>query len=149
MSSQKVKLAQIPVANDRIYGEIAKINRMNKGDVETMVIHLGQFIAKTITNGQMQGVMIPYFGKFQPKPRYINNKKRIHRMLDNGTFGLHKALKGEPLKDSEYEILHDQHGQGTGTEQGMDIPGTGVCSDSETGQGRQEGLPRGQEAAGD
>lgn len=89
----KLSITDIPVANDRLYAEVARSNKMEKKEVQEMIEHVGRYISDLIKKGTMEGVMIPYFGKFKPKKKQVQNMARINRARANGTLPLYEAIK--------------------------------------------------------
>lgn len=95
MSEPKLSIKDIPVANERLYEEVAKITKQKKGDVRDMIEFIGSYIADRITDGDMEGVMVPYFGKFRPKHRQLKAIKRAQALKANGMDIVFKAIQGK------------------------------------------------------
>lgn len=100
----KTKISEITVANERLYEEVARLTRQDKREVQEQVEFIGEFVASTIKDGQMQGVMIPYFGKFKPKERELIAIKAKQSSTERGLNEVVKALKGIPLGPSTKTI---------------------------------------------
>jgi nucleoid DNA-binding protein len=94
----KLSIVDIPVANDRLYAEVARSNKMEKKEVQEIIEHVGRYISDLIKKGTMEGVMLPYFGKFRPKKKQVMNMARIKRAQANGTLPLLKAIKPQRSK---------------------------------------------------
>ena len=88
----KTMISEIPVANERLYQEVARLTKQNKGTVRDMVGFVGEFIASTMKEGSMQGVMLPYFGKFRPKIKHLKVLAYNRKRRDNGTIEIFHAL---------------------------------------------------------
>jgi hypothetical protein len=91
----KTKISDIPVANERLYEETARLTKTKVSHVEEIIEFTGKFVADTIAAGTMQAVMLPYFGKFRPKIKYLRRLKQIERTRENGTRALYLAMKGQ------------------------------------------------------
>lgn len=90
MDKIKTSISQITVANEKLYTETARLTKQSKADVKSQVEFVGEFIKGVIKEGNMQGVMIPYFGKFKPKEKMLKAMKK--RQLERGT-GMDTVLK--------------------------------------------------------
>lgn len=97
----KTHIAQVSIANARLYTEVAQIMKLKPAQVREMVHFTGEFIYDMIGEGLMQGVMLPYFGKIKPKKKYIQQLKRFKTMKHNGMTKVYKALRGHPIDASE------------------------------------------------
>lgn len=94
---QRTKVKDIPVCNDRIIKETARINKVPAKDVDEIARFVGEYIGNVIREGKMQTVMIPYFGKFKPNKKRIRALAKIAAQKANGMDPLYKALKGKRL----------------------------------------------------
>lgn len=95
----RTSIREIPVANDKIYKEVALHIKADPTEVRQMVESVGEFIAHTIRKGQMEGVMIAGFGKFQPKKRKIQTIHKVQVNRRTGMDLLYRAVKGKPVID--------------------------------------------------
>jgi nucleoid DNA-binding protein len=102
--AHKTRITEIEVVNDKLYESVARNTKETVEDVRNAVKFTGSFIADVISEGKMQGVMLPYFGKFQPKPKVLAamKEKRMHHM--QGVTEVVKALKGIAPGPSEITI---------------------------------------------
>jgi len=100
----KTRITQIDVVNDKLYVSVARSTKETVEDVRNAIKFTGAFISNVISEGKMQGVMLPYFGKFQPKPRVLAamKEKKMHHM--QGVTEVVKALKGIAPGPSEITI---------------------------------------------
>lgn len=100
----KTKISEIAVANERLYIEVARLTKQDKKDVQEMVEFIGEFVHDTIKDGQMQAVMIPYFGKFKPKAKELAAIKSKQSNTERGLNEVVKALLGKPLGPSKKTV---------------------------------------------
>lgn len=94
----KTSITQIPEANDKIAREVAMIMKADIKDVRKIAKFLGTYIASTIERGQMEAVMLPYFGKFKPKGN-IKIQEKIISHERSGFSMVYEALKGKTVTD--------------------------------------------------
>lgn len=66
--------------NNHIIREIAEDANLNVSQVEDITKHCSSFIADTIRSGGLEGVMIPYLGKFQVKLHSQQYKDYLHSL---------------------------------------------------------------------
>ena len=66
--------------NNRIVRDIAEDMKLNISQVEDITKHFSGFISNTIHSGAMEGVMIPYLGKFQVKLNSQQYKDYLHAL---------------------------------------------------------------------
>lgn len=92
-------LKDVPIANDRLYTEVAKLNKVTKTEVHTIIDFVGTYIADTIRDGIMEAIHIPYFGKFKPKVKTIKAMAKISQNKRNGKDLIYRAKKGMKLID--------------------------------------------------
>lgn len=74
------QLNEKPVANDRLYKEVASETRFSPKEVEEMVGFTTKFTAQKIKDGAFETVMISSFGKFRVKPKHVQalNSNKLH-----------------------------------------------------------------------
>jgi len=113
MSDPKLSIKDIPVANDRLYEEVARITKQNKTDVKEMVEFIGKYIAGVIEKGDMEGVMVPYFGKFRPKHKQLKAMKKAQMQKANGMDVVFKAIQGKIV------VIKQDNNETTGTDRGQ------------------------------
>lgn len=95
----KLNIKDVAVANEKLVRDTALETREKPEAVEDIVKHIGQFVAGTMARGMMEAVMIPGFGKFQPKKEEL---KARHKVLGNQRSGmdlLYRAVTGKKLID--------------------------------------------------
>lgn len=95
----KTSIRDVPLANDRIYEEVARMNKTTKGEVMDIIGFVGSYIAEVIGKGTMETVMLPYFGKFKPQVRKVNALNKINANKRNGKDLIYRAMSGMDLKD--------------------------------------------------
>ena len=88
-------IKQVPVANERLNQEVALLTKQDKKEVRDMIEFVGKFISTTIKRGDMEGVMIPYFGKFRPKVKQLRAMKMAQALRANGMAAVFKAVRGK------------------------------------------------------
>jgi len=65
------QLNKKPVANGRLYKEVAHETRFSPKEIEEMVGFVSKFTAQKVKDGAFETVMIPSFGKFRVKPKHV------------------------------------------------------------------------------
>lgn len=137
----RINITEIPVSNEKLYTEVARMTKENRDDVQSAIEFVGTFVAATISSGMMQSVMIPYFGKFKPKVRMLRAIKEKEMMRLQGISEMVKAIKGKKPGPSEktlkYKKIKDEtiragRKQAGAAEQGMDRDDTGTESAADT-----------------
>ena len=101
----KLSINEVPVCNERILKETALENKISKAEVEDIVKFIGQFIHEKITDGRMEGVMLPEFGKFKPKRKKVIGRHKRMSSKENGTENMYRAIVGKPLKTYKDETI--------------------------------------------
>lgn len=99
MAELKTSVKDVPLANDRLYTEIANLSKVNKGIVIDIMDFIGTYTADVIKRGTMESVMIPYFGKFKPKLNKLKAAVKVNKNKRNGKDILYRATNGMKLKD--------------------------------------------------
>ena len=99
MAELKTSIKDVPLANDRLYTEIAKLNKIPKTKVQEYIDFIGTYTAGIIRNGTMEAVHIPYFGKFKPKIKKVKAAAKISANKRNGKDLIYRALNGMNLID--------------------------------------------------
>lgn len=105
---QRTRISDVPVANERLYYEVAKLTKMSKTDVEDIVQFTGQYIADVISAGTMEGVMLPYFGKFTPKLSKLRGLHKKRQGKANGRNKIWYAMTKGKVPFDERLSEHDQ-----------------------------------------
>ena len=106
MAELKTNIKDIPLANDSLYEEVARYNRTTKGRVQDIMEFVGAYTAAVIREGMMESVMLPYFGRFRPKPKKLQANKRSLERMKNGTDMLWRMAKGRwTIKDLRVKSL--------------------------------------------
>lgn len=95
MAEQKTSIKQMPLCNDKVKAETAKLCKVPEGKVEEVMTFLGNYIADVIRSGTMEGVMIPYFGKFRAKNKIVQKIAHDKKQRKNGSMIIHRALEGK------------------------------------------------------
>ena len=95
----RTSITDIPVCNDRLVKEVALLHRLEQSEVRAMTEFIGHYIARVISDGSMEAVMIPHFGKFKPKKRKIETAAKVKANESNGMDLLFRALTGKQLVD--------------------------------------------------
>jgi len=91
----KLSIKDIPVANERLYDEVSKLTKTAKSEVKRKIEFIGEYVAATMKRGDMEGVMIPYFGKFRVKKKRLQAMKRNQMHKANGMDVVYHAVKGK------------------------------------------------------
>jgi len=104
----KTNIKEIPIANDRLLKETTMETHEDKKVVADVIKFVGTFIAETITNGMMEGVMIPEFGKFKPKQKVILTRKKAANNRKNGMDLLYRAMNGKNIVDKQIKTDNDE-----------------------------------------
>lgn len=91
-------ITQIPVANDRIQKDVSLLTKTEQKVVLSIAKFIGRYIAATMERGQMEAVMLPYFGKFKPKKTLMIEKAVIARER-SGMDIVYRAVKGRKVVD--------------------------------------------------
>jgi hypothetical protein len=99
MGDQKTTIKDVPLANDRLCGEVARLNKIPKAQVEDFIDFVGTYTAGVIREGTMEAVHIPYFGKFKPKVAKVKAAAKIKINKRNGKDIIYRALKGMAFRD--------------------------------------------------
>ena len=60
--------------NKELIEEVALENKVTRQLVEEITSHYGHYIATVIRTGSLEGVIVPYLGKFQVKMKSIQYK---------------------------------------------------------------------------
>lgn len=66
-----------PDCNTDLITDTAKLTGESEQQVRQAVNFFTEFIADTISNGAFETVIVPYFGKFQPKVRELQWKSHL------------------------------------------------------------------------
>jgi hypothetical protein len=136
MSHQpRTSIKDIPVANEKIYYEVGKLTRQRPSQVQSVLEFVGNYVGDLISKGEMEGVMLPYFGKFVPKTKWVHHYKKTIMRKRNGTDIIFKGIKGKPIqiKTPPDETIRSERGQNSSPEQGMDSDGAGVQGTADQG----------------
>jgi nucleoid DNA-binding protein len=96
MQGVKQSIKQITVANKKVLKETAAITNTRLDDVTEIIDFVTGYVTKKISEGRMEGVMIPYFGKFQPRPDDIRKAKKVKNAQRNGLDAVYRAIVGKP-----------------------------------------------------
>lgn len=67
----KSKQSEIPVANERLIEEVASEFGMSKAQVKDITSVQGEFTARIMRGGGLEGVMWPLFGKIKVKVQKV------------------------------------------------------------------------------
>lgn len=94
-----LSIKDVPVCNDRLYKEIAQIEGMEIHEVRKLLDFTGEYIAGIISAGAMEAVMLPGFGKFQPKKKALQTMLKVQRNQANGMDLLYRAVRGKAIID--------------------------------------------------
>lgn len=130
-SSMRTNIKHIPVVNDKIIHDIARLNKMNIADVTEIIRFMGRYTADIIGEGMMETVMLPYFGKFTPDIKALQGMKRRIRDVRSGKFLLELALKGKninfkpqinPIMYENPEISNESIQMDQKANQGLQLP---------------------------
>jgi len=108
MAGLKTSIKDIPLANDRLLEETARMNKTTKGEVKQVIDFVGSYVYDIIRKGTMEGVMLPYFGKFQPKVKKLNGMNKIKMNKRNGKDIIYRALNGMQLLDYRLQEVKDK-----------------------------------------
>lgn len=94
MSNLRTSIKDIPVANDRLNHEVARTLKVTIHQVKETMNFVGLYTAEVIREGAMETVMLPGFGKFEPKVKAIRAFQKTARDKRNGKEIIVRALKG-------------------------------------------------------
>lgn len=94
MSKLKTSIKDMPLANDKLLHETAKLQKVSQHTVKEVINFMGMYTAEVIREGAMETVMLPAFGKFKPKPKAIRAYQTTERNKRNGKEIITRALKG-------------------------------------------------------
>jgi len=108
MAGLKTSIKDIPLANDHLLEETARMNKITKGEAKHVIDFVGNYIYDVIRKGTMEGVMLPYFGKFKPKAAKLNRMNKVKMNKRNGKDMIYRALNGMQLLDYRLEELKDK-----------------------------------------
>lgn len=64
--------------NKRLLEEVSEEMGVTQALTQSMLTHYSDFIARTIQLGNLDGVFVPYLGKFQVKHTSLQYKNYIH-----------------------------------------------------------------------
>lgn len=96
---QRTSIADIPIANERLYKETAKMTKITPTEVKDIIEFVGSYVHDTIARKEMEAVMIPYFGKFKPKTKKLFASQAAKASVRSGHELIYRALKGlDPTK---------------------------------------------------
>lgn len=102
--------------NKELVEEVAKVTKESTAQVKEAVSFLTAFVATTIKVGAYETVMVPYFGKFQPKTKEI--QWTAHR-------------RGMTKTTTHAEPIHSNGGLPGGDQQGVDPTDSGILGHPE------------------
>ena len=95
MERQKLKLEDIPLANEKIIQETARLCKVPESTVVEYMNFIGTYTADVIRSGTMETVKLQYFGKFRAKKKVVRyfaeNKLNARENI------LYRAVKGLKL----------------------------------------------------
>lgn len=91
----------LKVCNKRIIENTAKMAKVTEGQVEHILSFIGGYTKNVISQGIMETVMLPYFGKFRPKVKEIQTKAIIIQGARAGKHAIMKAIRLAKLKENE------------------------------------------------
>lgn len=89
---------EIPVVNEKLLKETAALTNTSLPDVEDIITFTGTFVSNKIKEGAMEGVMLPYFGKFVPRKKLLQTLAKLKRNRVNGMDKLYRAVAGKPQR---------------------------------------------------
>ena len=99
MDELKTRISDIPVCNEKLYKEIARISKTSEEEIKKMYEFTTRYIVDIMKKDEMEAVMLPYFGKFRPKVKKLKAMKQNQTNLKNGMNMLVSAIKGNDVKD--------------------------------------------------
>lgn len=91
-------ITEVPIANERLYAQVAYKCDTSPKQVEECVDFLSKFIRTTMEKGAFDGVMIPYFGKIQVKALRAQWMNHVKVMPHLPTHLTPKPVSAETLK---------------------------------------------------
>lgn len=97
MADIRTNIKQIPVVNEKLYKDTAAIHGTSTEQVEDIIKFIGGFIHDTINRGLMESVMLPGFGKFQPKRKLLVGKHKAILNRNSGMASILKAATGREV----------------------------------------------------
>ena len=84
--------------NKRLINEVAEEQEVYISQVESVLQHYSSFIARTIRSGSLEGVSVPYLGKFQVKFKNHQFRSYLHSLHPVFKKMLQQAPPGEMEK---------------------------------------------------
>ena len=93
----KTKISEVPVMNDKIINHLSELYGMPIMQVRDVIHFMGSYTRKVITDGLMETVMLPGFGKFAPNIKLLQLQKKRMREIRNRKYLLTLALKGKNI----------------------------------------------------
>lgn len=71
------KVQNIPTCNEKLYKEVAYMNKISPKQVEEIIHYVSKFTAETIKRGAFETVMLPGFGKITVKEKSIQHLEAV------------------------------------------------------------------------
>jgi hypothetical protein len=99
MAELKTSINEIEEANEALYKEVARLRKVTKTQVKEIMDFVGQYVAGVIRDGSMEGVMLPYFGKIQPKAKSVKAYNTMMQNRRNGKDILYRVRRGHKITD--------------------------------------------------
>src|ERR1700744_659333 len=93
----KTKISEVPVMNDKIINDLSELYGIPIMQVRDVIHFMGSYTRKVITDGLMETIMLPGFGKFAPNIKLLQSQKKRIREIRNRKYLLTLALKGKNI----------------------------------------------------
>lgn len=92
-----LKVDDMVNANDAIIADLVKFFGMPETEIKKVTNYMGQYIKGVVTDGLMETVMLPYFGKFTPKIKFLQRKMANIRDARSGKLLVELAIRGRNI----------------------------------------------------
>lgn len=93
----KTSIGQVIESNKRLYKETSQVMKCTPAKVEEIMEFVGIFVANTMREGVFQTIMLPYFGKFKPKKKYLKFLQEKPKERENSMDLMQRAIRGKKL----------------------------------------------------
>ncbi len=92
-----LKIDDMQNANDTIIADLVKFFNLPEVEIRAITNFMGSYTKGVITDGLMETVMLPYFGKFTPKINYLQRKMKNIRDARSGKLLIELAIRGRNI----------------------------------------------------
>lgn len=92
-----LKIKDMAEGNDKVIAEVAKFFDTSISKTEEIINFMGSYVRGVIEEGNMETVMLPYFGKYTPNIKLLQAKTKRIRQIQNKSFALELAIRGRNI----------------------------------------------------